>query len=113
MTLCISKHIVRMKHAKMLTVSDINQPIITAPSVRMNHGLKRNMSTNHLLQRAFAAIRADLSIDRTVTFEDAKDDGLATGSASTLATHTASTKVRFINARLLRQMARRVHILPR
>src|SRR5437016_4965454 len=78
MTLCISKHIVRVEHTKMLTVSDINQAIVAAPPVRVNDGLKGNMSANHLLQRAFAAIRDDLGIDRPITFEDAEDDGLPT-----------------------------------
>ena len=89
MTLVISKLILRMQHPEMLRVSNINQSIVAAPAVRVNHGLQRNMSTNHLLQRAFAAIRDDLGIDRTVTFEDAEDDGLATGSSASLAT-TAS-----------------------
>ena len=84
MTLVIGKLIVRMQHPEMLRVSNINQSIVAAPAVRVNHGLQRNMSTNHLLQRAFAAIRDDLGIDRPITFEDAEDDGLPTGSASTL-----------------------------
>src|SRR5438045_3491214 len=97
MTLVIGKLVVRMQHPEMLRVTNINQSIIAPPAVRMNHGLKRNMSANHLLQRAFTAIRHDLSIDRAIAFEDAEDNRLATGSAASFASDAASAEVRFID----------------
>ncbi len=97
MTLCISKFIVRVQHPEMLRVADINQSIIAAPTVRMNHGLKRNVAPNHLLQCRFTTIRHDLGIDRAVAFEDTEDDGLATGSAPSFASNSASTEVTFIH----------------
>src|SRR5437764_7899893 len=97
MTLVISKFIIRMQHPEMLRVANINQAIVTAPTVRMNHGLKRNMSANHLLQRAFAAVRHDLGIDRAITFEDAEDDSLATSSTSSFASDATSAEVRLVH----------------
>lgn len=63
MTLLISKLILRVKHPEVLTVSDINEAVVAAPAVRMNHGVKCNMTANHPLQRAFATILNNLGIE--------------------------------------------------
>jgi hypothetical protein len=87
-----------MQHPEMLPVPDINQPAIATPPVRVNHGLKPNMTANHLLQRPFLTIRHDLGIDRAVKFEDAEDNYFTTGSAPAFATHmTRPEEVAFIN----------------
>src|SRR5947209_2841229 len=97
MTLLISKLIIRVQHTKMLTLANINQAIIAAPAIRMNHGLKRDMTTNHLLQRTFTTIWHDLGINRAIALEDAEDNRFASSAASTLATDSTSAKVRFVN----------------
>jgi|SRR5947209_4898481 len=97
MTLCTGKFIVRMQHAKMLTVSDINQPIVAAPAVRVNDRLQRDMPANHLLQRVFTTIRNNLGMDLAVTFEDAEDDGFTHCSTPSLASDMANTEIAFVN----------------
>jgi len=93
----ISKLILRVKHAKMLAVPDINQPVVTAPAIAVDYSIERNMPANHLLQRAFLTIRNDLGINRTITLEDAEDDGLTRRAASAFASHAPRAEVRFIN----------------
>src|SRR5947209_18914517 len=81
----------------MILVTYINQAIVTESNDRMNHGLKRNMSANHLLQRAFAAIRHDLGIDRAIAFEDAEDDSVARSTPASFASNSSCAEVRLVN----------------
>jgi len=90
----ISKLILRVKHTEMLRVTNINQTIVAAPAIGVNYRVERDMTTNHLLQRAFLTIRHDLSIDRAITLEDAEDDSFTTRATPALAPHTTRTDSR-------------------
>ena len=86
-----------MIDSEMFTVADINQAVITAPAVAVDDGLGGHTSANNGLQSGFLAVRHDLRIDTAITFEDAEDNRLATGPATTLATNSPSAEVRFIH----------------
>lgn len=67
----------------------------------MDHNVPRQI-TDGLRLRQVDVITAledgtEIGIDLPVTFEDAKDDGLAAGPAAALAAHAPRTKVRLIN----------------
>ena len=82
-----------MINAKMLRVSDIDQSVIAAPLIRMNHRIQRNTPANNGLQRFLAAVRDNFSIDRAIALEDAEDFRLAARSASALAFDTTRTEL--------------------
>jgi hypothetical protein len=65
-----------MIDAKMLRVTDIDQPVVTAPAVGVNDRFRCYPPVNNGLQRLSAAVGHDLGVDRTVPFEDAEDDRL-------------------------------------
>ena len=97
MTAATSKLVCPMMNSEVPGVADIDQPIIAAPSVRMNDRFERDSTANNGLQRNLFAVRYNLSVDLAITLEESKDDGLARCAASTLTTHPASTEVAFIN----------------
>ena len=56
MPLTTGKFIVTMMHPKVFVKADIDQPIITTPPIRVNHGIQRHMPTDNGLQCGFRAI---------------------------------------------------------
>ncbi len=81
----------------MFTVANIDQSVIAAPAIAIDDGVGCHATTNNGLQSTLFAVRHDLSIDTAVTFEDAEDDGLATGSAPSLTTHATRAKIGLVN----------------
>lgn len=81
---------------EVFAVTDINQPIVAAPSVRVNDRFRLDATANDGLQRLLFAVRHNLGIDRTVAFEDAEDDCFARRAATALAAYTPGTEVGFI-----------------
>src|ERR1700749_63538 len=93
----LHKLILTMIDPIMLRVPDINQSVVTAPTVRVDGGVNRASTANNGLQSRLFTVRDNLGINAAVTFEDAEDYCLATSSAASLATNTASAEVRLIN----------------
>src|SRR5947209_5900952 len=89
--------VVAMIDSIMLTVSDINQAIISAPAVRVDDGSKRDVTANNGLQCGLFAVRHDLCVNASVTFEDAEDDCFTRSATTTFSTHAASAEVRLVN----------------
>ena len=92
-----SKFIRPMLNAEVLRVADINQPVVAAPAVAVNHSFRRNAAPNNGLKCDLLAVGHDLGVDRTVAPEDAEDNGLTARSTATFAAHAASAKVGLIN----------------
>lgn len=86
-----------MIDSEVFRVSDINQAVIAAPAIRVDHSFSRHSTANNGLQRGLFAVRHNLRIDAAVTFEDAEDNGFARSPAPALASDAMSTKVAFIN----------------
>ena len=85
------KLMLSMFNAKMLGVADVNEPVVTRPSVRVNDGLQRDAPADSAPQRLLAAVRHDFGIDAPPAFEDAEDNGLA--PASSFAAHPVRAEV--------------------
>lgn len=93
----IGKLIVGMIDAEMFRVTDINQPVVTAPAVRMSDCMQSDAPANHGLQRPSAAVRDDLGTDRTVALEDAEDNRFPARAATALAAHAARSEAASVN----------------
>src|SRR5512136_2182002 len=81
----------------MLTITNIYQPVVTSPAVRIDDAFRFNFATNNGLQRSFRAVRDYLAVNLAVTFEDAKNDGFAISTTATFAFDAMSPKERFID----------------
>src|SRR6266404_3289359 len=86
-----------MIDSEMLRVTNINQAIVAAPTIRMDDGIQSHATANYGLQRAFSAVRHHFRVDAAVAFEDAKDDRLAGGPTPALATHSTRSEVAFVH----------------
>src|SRR5437764_6636295 len=86
-----------MIDSEMLCITDINQTVIAAPAVRVDNRSQRDATANNGLQCGLLAVGHDFGINAAVAFEDAEDDGLARGSAASLATDSTSAEVAFVN----------------
>ncbi len=108
MPFTVGELILPMMHSEVLVKADIDQPVITAPTVRVDHRAGFHMSANNGLQRGFGAIRHDLGIDLAVPLQQAEHDRLAVSAATSFATHAVRAKVRFIH--FYRAMQRRLQL---
>ena len=100
MRLSLNKFITPMVDAKMLLVSQINQAIITPPSIGMNDTFKLNTPPDDGLKRLSGAIGDDFSIDLPISLENTKDYRLAQCTPPSSAFNTTSAKITFINFNL-------------
>ena len=82
---------------EVLRVADIDEPVVAAPAVGVDDRVERHPTADYGQKRALPAVRHDLGVDAAVSFEDAEDDGLARGSAPTLAPHAPGAEVRLIH----------------
>ena len=86
-----------MVDSEVLRVPDIYESVSAAPAVGVDGGVNRDSTANNGLQSALFTVRDDLGINAAVTFEDAEDNGLATGSSASLTTDTARAEITLVN----------------
>ncbi len=86
------KNIKRVINAQMFAVADINQSIVAAPTVRMNHRIQGNLAANNVLQRFSSRVRDNFGKNRAVSFVYSKDDSFISGSATALAANPSRAK---------------------
>ena len=91
------KLVVAMMNPEVFIKADIDQSVITAPSIRMNHSIWRHMSTDNGLQCCLRAIWHNLRINLSLAFQDTKDDRFTICSASSFTSNTLCAKIRFID----------------
>ena len=89
--------VIAVVDSEVLRVPDIDKAVVAAPAVGVDGGVNRDATANNGLKSSLFTVRHDLSVNRAVAFEDAEDDGLAAGSAASLATQASSAEVRFVN----------------
>ena len=92
---------------EMLRITQINQSVVTAPAVGMNHGFNPDTPANNGLQRVSLDVRNDFGKDFAVAFIDSKDNRFAACSATAFAFDTVGAKVRFVNFALRLKTAKR------
>ena len=73
----IGKFIFSMIDTKMFSISDIDESIVTTPSVILDDAFHGDTTSDDSLQRSFGAVRDNFSIDFAIAFKNAKDDGFA------------------------------------
>jgi hypothetical protein len=81
-----------MIDSQMFRITDINESVVTAPTIGMNHRIETNFPTDNSLQGFFLHLRDDLGINFSVAFVNSKDDRFAAGAAN-----TSGAEVRLIN----------------
>ncbi len=97
MNITDGKNIKRVVDSQVFGIPDIDQSIVAAPAVRMNHRIKRNLAANNVLQGFLLHIGNNLGINRTVSFINPKDNSFAARSAPALASDSSCSEVGFVN----------------
>lgn len=87
----------RMLDAEVFLVSQIDEPVITSPTIGMNDAFKVYTSTYDALESGSGAIRNDFRIDVIIAFEQAENNGFSACSTASDAPDPASAGVAFIN----------------
>lgn len=91
------KLILPMMHSKVLVKADIDQSIVTSPTIGMDHCARIDVTTDNGLQCSFRAVWYDFGVDFVTSLQKTKHNGLAISSPTAFATYTMGAKVRFIN----------------
>ena len=92
----ICKLIYMMINAKMFLKAEIDQAVVSDPSVGVNDGIETYLTPYNSLQSASLAVRNDFRINPVTSLVNAKDDRLAAGSASTLSGDSPAAEIRFV-----------------
>jgi hypothetical protein len=85
-----------MMNSEVLGITNIDQTVLATPPIRVDNRFGSHATANNGLKCGFLAVRHNPGINAAVAFEDAEDDGLATGSTASLAPDSTSAKVAFI-----------------
>lgn len=93
----VSKLIPAVIDAKMLRITDIDQPVVPTPFVRVDDRIGVYSAPYNGLKGAFLAVRDDLRVNAPVPLEDPEDYRLARSSASALAPDTACPEIALVD----------------
>ena len=93
MAFAIDKLTIPVMNPEMLIKADIDQSIITTPSIRMDHGIWRYMSADNGLQRCFRTIRNNLCIHFALALKHTKDNCFAISATASFTSKTLCAKV--------------------
>ena len=105
------KHIVRAINREMFAVTDINQFVVVASTIRMNHRIEPHLAAKDVLQRYPRDVRHDPGINFAVSFIESEEDGFMSGSATAFAAHPPRSEISFVNFNLARSKRRGAHRL--
>ena len=105
MPLATGKLIVTMVNPEVLIKADIDQSVITTPSIGMDYGIRRYMPTDNGLQCCFRTIWNNLRINLSLALKHTKDNCFAISATTSFTSNTLCPKVGFID--LYRTLQRR------
>jgi hypothetical protein len=91
------KFIFAVIDAEMFPIPHIDQAIIAAPPIRVDHTVQGHLPTNNPLQRGFSTVRDEFGVALSLPLKQAKDDGLAIGTSSSFPFDVTSTKVGLVD----------------
>ena len=94
--LVFNELILSMVDSQMLSVTNIDEAIVTTPAIGVDDAIQADLSPNSLLQRGLRAIGNYLSVHVAIAFEDAEDDGFPVSASSSFALDAPCSKERFI-----------------
>ena len=80
----------------MLLIAQIDDAVIGPKPVGMDGRKHIDFAFGNRIKRSARAVRNNLGINLSVAFVDAKNDGFAVSSTTTLAANSPRTKVRFV-----------------
>ncbi len=83
-------------HPEMFVEAPIDQAVIAAPAVGMDHAFDRGLAADNGLQCGFSGIGYDLRVDTALAFKEAEHDRFTGRAAPPFAAYPARTKVRFV-----------------
>ena len=83
--------------AQVFFVTDIDQAVIPSPAIGVNHRVQADATADGFLQGLFATIGDDLGVDLPVSFEDAKDNGLACSTPTSFAPNAFGSEVGLVD----------------
>ena len=92
-----NKFVFPVVHSEMFLVSQIDQSVISSPSVRVNDALQVDASPDNALESITTTIRHNFSVDLSLSFEYAKDDCFAVSAPSSLAFYTTGAEVTLVD----------------
>ena len=93
----IYKFVDSMFDAIMFLVTNIYQPGISAPSIRMNDAFHTNFPSNNCSKCFAFAVWNDLSVDLSVTLKNTKHNGFSSSSTTSDTFNSPGTEIAFIN----------------
>ena len=99
-TLPADEFVLSMVDPAVLLEAHVYQAVIGLPAIAVDRTSAPNMSADQRQQRGFAAIGDDLGVDLSSSLQDAKDDGLAPGAASTFPADAIGAEVGFVDLHL-------------
>jgi len=103
MTFIMNKLILSMVDFEMFFISEINEPIVTSPAVRMYNTLEVHTTPDHRLQCGSPTVRNNLSEDTAIALEDTENNCFTESSTASFALNTTSAKETFIDFNLSRK----------
>src|SRR5512141_423722 len=89
--------------SQVLAITDIDQSVVAAPVVGVDHTLGFHFASYDRLQRGFGAVGHDLGVDLAIALEDAEDDRLARSAAPAFPLDVPGPEERFIDFDLPRE----------
>ena len=98
-----SKFIVSMVNSKMFFIPQVDKAVIPSPPIRMDDCHKVNAAAYNCLERASRTIGNNFCVNKTVSFEDTKNDSFSIWAAASLSLNSTSAEVTFINLNLTRK----------
>jgi hypothetical protein len=110
MTFIMNKLILSMVHSEMFLVSEINEPIVASPAVRMDNTFEVHTTPDYRLQCGSLAVRNYLSKDTSIAPEDTEHNCFTESPSASFALNATSAKETFINFNLSRK--RRLTLSP-
>ena len=95
--------VVAVVDPQMLVKADIDQPVIAAPAVRVNHAGNVGLASDDGLKDNLGGIGDNFGINVLAAFEQTKYDRLLTCATAAKSANTARSKVRLIGFELTAQ----------
>jgi hypothetical protein len=88
--------VLTMSYPEVFGVADVNEPVVTDPTVCMDDRVEADLASYDLLEGTFTSIGDNLSPHFITAFENAKDERLSTGASTSLAFDSLWSKVGFV-----------------
>lgn len=89
--------------SQVLAITHIDQAVVAAPAVGVDHALGFHFASYDRLQRGFGAVGHDLGVDLAIALKDAEDDRLARSATPALPLDVSCSEEQFIDFDLPRE----------